>query len=887
MRHIRLTTLSLALCAISAVQAQTRPSGSLWLSAAPASDITVPFAPTDEGIRLPIRWGMDVAWLSEQNMRKGINHIGADNISLVRGSFQTTEALTDDTALTGAQIEMLRKRNAVADLVSPTVSLVLNEDQEAGIADYYVSDGKANTDHWAQLISASVDWIHANSRHKVVALSPFNEPDYGWGQGSLADMKEISRKLKEDYPNLKGIAITGGNTLNNDRASEWYNGMKPYVDWGNTHQLAGTFDTYADFFAEVAKDGNTPYADELHNVGEAMVGAEYGMQVGVWWGFDSRARGEFCQISNHGSRIAYKELRDKWTSAGVYRHDDGRVKAFLGSSERQATTSTFLFVNTERAAYYDGEGPTREWRITVPGGLGYQKGQTNAERVVDITWGEDVPSKVIGGTYKIVNKATGTLLSQSGDAIDLTKQGADTPAQQWNVSRVDSRIGGDYSFFSITSAKDGRHIDVKNYSCLPEAEVIAYANDTPTSNQQWYLEYAGDGCYYLRNRESALYLTAKSKYSVNHVGVNQNTLLDTNARDRQRWRVIPATATYDTTAPAQPKNMAATASTASVQLTWTMGTEKDLAGYMVARTEKGKDDWNTIARGLTEPLYVDNTCKQGVTYIYKVVATDEADNRSAFSETVEGTATGSPAMIARWHFDGNLNDETANMMDAAAYGTASYADDHKSGDRSLLLNGSTSYVQLPYEVAGSDELTIALWVKWTNSSKAWTRIFDFGTDTDHYMFLTPKGDNGVMRLAMKNGGEEQTLDCPSRLAAARWAHVAVTFGKERTAIYVDGEEVAATSAITIRPGDIPTVLNYIGRSQFNSDPYFQGYIDDLRVYNHALAAEGISQAMSDLTNGISQPTTSDDGQSGRTFSLGGRQASKGLVVSKGRKFYRK
>ena len=69
------------------------------------------FSPSDPGIQLPVRWGMDVAWVSKQNMQKGINHIGLDNLSVVRGSFQATEPLINDTELTESQISMLKTRN--------------------------------------------------------------------------------------------------------------------------------------------------------------------------------------------------------------------------------------------------------------------------------------------------------------------------------------------------------------------------------------------------------------------------------------------------------------------------------------------------------------------------------------------------------------------------------------------------------------------------------------------------------------------------------------------------------------------------------------------------------------------------------------------------------
>ena len=248
-----LFAMTAATLAVSPLWAQQEPrlSASMYLEAPAKADLHLPFHPqTTTGKRLPVRWGMDVAWLSEQNMRKGINHIGKANLSLVRGSFQTTEPLVDDETLTSNQTSMLKKRNEVANLIGTDVDMVLNEDQEAGIDAYYVLNNRAIVDHWVKLIVASVKWIHQNTRHKVVALSPFNEPDYGWGQGNIDDLKAIAKALKEE-PALAGIDITGGNSINCDQASRWYNYMKPYVDWGNTHQLAGEFDTYASFLAEV------------------------------------------------------------------------------------------------------------------------------------------------------------------------------------------------------------------------------------------------------------------------------------------------------------------------------------------------------------------------------------------------------------------------------------------------------------------------------------------------------------------------------------------------------------------------------------------------------------------------------------------------------------
>jgi hypothetical protein len=55
-------------------------------------------------------------------------------------------------------------------------------------------------------------------------------------------------------------------------------------------------------------------------------------------------------------------------------------------------------------------------------------------------------------------------------------------------------------------------------------------------------------------------------------------------------------------------------------------------------------------------------------------------------------------------------------------------------------------------------------------------------------------------------------------------------------LYVDGVQVGASTAITLRPADLgATVNNWIGRSQFTADQFFDGEIDDFRLYLRALS----------------------------------------------------
>ncbi|HYX07398.1 MAG TPA: LamG-like jellyroll fold domain-containing protein, partial [Bacteroidales bacterium] len=128
------------------------------------------------------------------------------------------------------------------------------------------------------------------------------------------------------------------------------------------------------------------------------------------------------------------------------------------------------------------------------------------------------------------------------------------------------------------------------------------------------------------------------------------------------------------------------------------------------------------------------------------------------------------------------------------------------------------------------------------------RIFDFGTGENESMSLTTSTGviSGQLRFSMKNGDLEEQLNAP-HLALYTWTHVAVTLEASGASMYVNGELVTESDNFTINPLDFKPVLNYIGRSQNDSDPLFYGYIDDFRIYNYALQANEITQLNADTT----------------------------------------
>lgn len=822
---IAFTTIFLITKAIG--QTSEIQSNSDFLVAQPATDRTVSFNVSDTGVYKPIIWGLDLAWLSESNIRRGIAFMGADRVDVVRASFQPTLPLVNGD-LQAAQIADLNARINLINLTGSKTLVALNCDHPTVDAWY-----AGNAERWAQLIDVTTRRVQERGR-KVITVSPFNEPDFGWGQGTVTDFYNIAGELRKN-PRFDTIRISGGNTLNSDQALPWYNQLKSRLDEGNTHQLAGSFDNFASFYKTVRANGHHATGDELHNVMEAMVGVEYGMQTGIWWGTAEYARGEFVKASD-GRRLAYAEHRPNWTAASVYRNPEGKVQAFGGTSERQAVTTSYSFLSKEKSVFFDGKGPQRTYTMILPGGTAYQTGQTNAEAVVNISWGDDV-QPVINGKYVLVNRLSKKVMevalasTAAGANVRQNAYTAGATHQQWEVRPVDTRIGGDFSYFTFVAAHSGKAIDLLNWSLDNGGNLIVW-DDVKGGNQQYYLEYVEDGWFLIRSRHSAKCVEVANNSSVNGANVQQ---WDVDGGFNQHWRFLPVDAAIEFVAPTTPATLTAAPGTYFNTLEWPASPESDVVGYTIFRTETTGQNYEIIARNVTSTTFVDNDVEAGKEYYYVVKAVDKSLNHSAYSPEAKATATGGNVLLAQYQFEDNSKDNSVQLLHGAVFGTATYTTG-KTGQKAIVLNGTNTAIQLPSNVANSSNITVACWV-YPRSTNMWQRIFDFGNGDSQYMFLTHRSSTGQIRFAIKNGGAEQILNATS-LTLNKWSHIAVTLDETTVKIYVNGQQVAASNSITIRPADFKPLLNYIGRSQY-PDPLLNGYIDDFRIYNYALPAEDI------------------------------------------------
>ncbi|MFS0724172.1 LamG-like jellyroll fold domain-containing protein [Paenibacillus sp. 1P07SE] len=277
----------------------------------------------------------------------------------------------------------------------------------------------------------------------------------------------------------------------------------------------------------------------------------------------------------------------------------------------------------------------------------------------------------------------------------------------------------------------------------------------------------------------------------------------------------------------------------AIHVSWTA--VSGTLGYNVFRSTEENGTYVQInSVPVTTTSYNDTGLDPNTRYYYKVRVSG-----GAMSAAVSADTTADSRLQAWYKLDETSGTSAADASGYGNIGTVHGGAVWTTGrvGHAVDLNGTNGYIALPAGlVSGSHTSTIAAWVN-LDSVSSWTRVFDFGSGTSTNMFLTPRnGANGKVRFAIKNNGSsEQIIDGQSALPAGGWHHVAVTLNGAVGKLYVDGLEVGSNASITIKPSDLgATTQNWIGRSQYASDPYLDGRVDDFRVYNQALTASEIA-----------------------------------------------
>ena len=230
--------------------------------------------------------------------------------------------------------------------------------------------------------------------------------------------------------------------------------------------------------------------------------------------------------------------------------------------------------------------------------------------------------------------------------------------------------------------------------------------------------------------------------------------------------------------------------------------------------------------------------------------------------------------IAHWKLDdasGSTAIDSANSNDGSLAGNPSWGDGATGG--ALDFDGSGDRVDAGVMLAdGTPELTITAWVYKRDGGD--DRVVAKSTSTsrtDHIYSLGVANTTIRVRLKTEDNGGTSDYD-GGNITLNEWTHLAFTYDGASLRIYKNGVQTA-THAVTgpVVASSIETVLGNVNDSD---NRYWNGLLDDVRIYNRALAASEIAELGDYLAVSSSAHWKLDDG-SGTTAldSVGGHHGT--------------
>jgi 1,4-alpha-glucan branching enzyme len=285
-------------------------------------------------------------------------------------------------------------------------------------------------------------------------------------------------------------------------------------------------------------------------------------------------------------------------------------------------------------------------------------------------------------------------------------------------------------------------------------------------------------------------------------------------------------------APAPPASLTAIAAgTNETGLAWSSSAYTDL--YIIKRG-------GTPIATTTATNYTDSGLGMGVQYCYTVAGSNSfgvsADSTQACVTIPFQTSVTN--LLAYWTFNEGSDTITYDSSGNSNTGTVSGSWYWTSG-----MFASALYFSAPTQVAVSNSaslnpvqgLTVSAWVNadyWSGNQ----RILEKGTSNNQYALFINPSTQLVFAVYGVTGGTAVTAP-PSEMA---WHHVAGTYNGSLISLYIDGQiatQQTATGQMPITTD--PLAIGY--RPGANIFYYFNGTIDDVRIYGSALSGNQVAQ----------------------------------------------
>jgi hypothetical protein len=211
-------------------------------------------------------------------------------------------------------------------------------------------------------------------------------------------------------------------------------------------------------------------------------------------------------------------------------------------------------------------------------------------------------------------------------------------------------------------------------------------------------------------------------------------------------------------------------------------------------------------------------------------------------------------LVGWWKLDGNAKDYSGNNNHGTVTGATVAAG--KVG-QCYSFDGTDDYIDTSNQMLGNNSpFTYSVWIKFSASQIGRTIMGRHSNAVGGAGMGIDDSSANKIKFHL-NSYSAQRVNSTMTLNDNNWHYISGTWDGVNLKLYVDGNlDASSTPSTTLT---FPSINTQIGRWGGGSSQYFNGLIDDVRIYNRALSPEEIARLYA-LGVGTQRMMFTEDGQ---------------------------
>jgi len=203
-------------------------------------------------------------------------------------------------------------------------------------------------------------------------------------------------------------------------------------------------------------------------------------------------------------------------------------------------------------------------------------------------------------------------------------------------------------------------------------------------------------------------------------------------------------------------------------------------------------------------------------------------------------------LVGWWKLDetegSKAGDSSSNDNVGKLFGNPQWQPSAGKVGGALEFDGDGDFVEIGRESDFdiTEQITVSAWIKVNQFDKEWQAVIAKG---DSAWRIQRNQDKGSLEFAcsglrIPSGAPWGNLFGDKSVRDGKWHHIAGVYDGSKMYIYIDGTvDASQTASGKINTNDEPV---YFGENSENTGRYWDGLIDDVRIYNYALSKDEIT-----------------------------------------------